>query len=337
MDKKRIHFPRFFFISNDELLEILSETKDPIRIQIYLTKCFSGIAQLDFTENFSIKTIQSLEGEAIDLCNSVVTANSRGQVEKWLLELEIEMRNTIKQSIETTLIAAEESWDGLMENIWKYPGQSIHTVICLHWTQKITEIIGKSGNWKEFQSIEEKVFDSLMKLSKAEDLHLKDRINLNGLLILKLQQIEVTKHLQDGNVTSLSNFTWISQLRHEMHGDNLVVRIMSSSLNYGYEYLGNVKRLVQTPQTERCYRTLFLAINYHLGGHLTGPAGAGKSELIKDFAKCLAKHLVIFNCSDKTPKSVIASFFKVSTFRPKTHLLIKLRCREWLQVVPGVV
>lgn len=63
LDKKRVHFPRFFFISNDELLEILSETKDPLRIQIYLTKCFTGIFRLTFSETFSVESIQSAEVE----------------------------------------------------------------------------------------------------------------------------------------------------------------------------------------------------------------------------------------------------------------------------------
>lgn len=86
--------------------------------------------------------------------------------------------------------------------------------------------------------------------------------------------------------------------------------VFAHSRVYGFEYLGNCPRLVVTPLTERCQRSLLIALQYNYGGAPEGPFGTGKTETTKDLSRQLAKICYVMNCSAHFEYAGICRFFK---------------------------
>ena len=100
LEGKRLSFPRFFFLSNEELLEILSETKDPERVQPHLKKCFEGIQKLKIDDDNKIRGMFSSEGEYVAFISVVDTTAARGNVDEWLLKVESSMLEAVRKTVD---------------------------------------------------------------------------------------------------------------------------------------------------------------------------------------------------------------------------------------------
>ncbi|CAK0790352.1 unnamed protein product [Prorocentrum cordatum] len=144
LETKRLRFPRFFFLSNDNLLEILSETKDPTRVNPHMKKAFEGIQSLEFTADSRIVAMNSSEKERVPLATPVDPAKARGSVELWLVEVEASMLETVR----AVTMQAHDAYPStrFVEWLKAWPGQVVIAIFCLYWTREVSSALRTEGN-----------------------------------------------------------------------------------------------------------------------------------------------------------------------------------------------
>ena len=93
-----------------------------------------------------------------------------------------------------------------------------------------------------------------------------------------VHQRDTTRVLVNRGVASPKSFEWLSQMRFYFDPkktdvlQQLSIQMANAKFNYGFEYLGVLDKLVQTPLTDRCYLTMTQALEERLGGSPFGEA-----------------------------------------------------------------
>ena len=94
-----------------------------------------------------------------------------------------------------------------------------------------------------------------------------------SLIVIDVHARDVVERLINKQISSLNDFEWVSTMRYYLtksvedpNEPTVNIEMISTTIEYGFEYLGNTSRLVVTPLTERCYRTLMGALKMNLGG-----------------------------------------------------------------------
>ncbi|GLD91881.1 hypothetical protein PINS_up000414 [Pythium insidiosum] len=306
LEVKRSSFARFYFLSNDELLSILSESKDVKLVQPHLKKCFEGIVAVTFEEDLTISAMISAEGETVAFVTPIDPRNKN--VEHWMAEVEGMMKVSVRDAMQRAI----EDYTRIDRTLWiqKWPGMCVLNGSQMHWTREMEEAMDRDGR----EGVQHMMTRQLGQLADMVtlvrgNLDRMARITCGALTVIDVHARDVTRKLVDNNVESKGDFLWSSQLKYYWEKD-LWVQAVTSRRPYGYEYLGNSFRLVITPLTDKCYLTLMGALQMILGGAPAGPAGTGKTETTKDLAKALAKQCVVFNCSDGLDYIAMGKFFK---------------------------
>jgi len=299
LETKRNAFPRFFFISDDELLSVLG-TSDVTSIQEHMLKLFDNCAELIFARNNRIvKGMVSAEGESFEFRTVV---NVEGAVETWMTAVSIEMKVTLRAIMK--------------ESVFFYPkhqrlkwmdmslGMCCQTGIKVWWTWEIEDVFNRVrlGDKNAMKTYGAKLKGEVNDLVKEVRTDLKKlmRKKVNTQIIVDVHARDVVDKFIRDSIMDIREFAWESQLRFywDKSLDDCVVKQCTGRIMYGYEYMGLNGRLVITPLTDRCYMTITTALSFRLGAAPAGPAGTGKTETTKDLAKALGTQCVVFNCGE---------------------------------------
>lgn len=310
LDTKRSSFPRFFFISDDELLSVLGNS-DPTSIQVHLLKLFDNVKEMQFARgNKSVEGMSSVEKEGFT-CRTPVTID--GPVESWMTACENEMHVSLKDiTKEGVFFYAKHERTEWLKMVLGMVGL-VGSQIWWTWEVEDTFRAAKEGNKYAMKQLESKLTGQLNELVAMvrDKLDGITRKKVNTLLIIDVHARDIVDGFVRESVLHAKEFAWESQLRFywDRDVDDCIIRQCTGQFRYGYEYMGLNGRLVITPLTDRCYMTLTQALTFKLGGSPAGPAGTGKTETTKDLAKSLALPCFVINCGDGLDYKAMASIF----------------------------
>ena len=318
MESKKRAFPRFYFVSTAELLDILSNSNEPANVQKHMSKCFQAIGSLKLdndkpppgTRPSGLGMISCVGSEEVEFKTPI---KLDGKVEEYMnatvAKMRSELRGYLDDSIKAYPSKARTEW------VFDWPSQLTLVVNQVFWTHEVDEAFANMAkdkdSLKKYSETQVKQLTDLIALTRTE-LPKPKRTKVMNMITIDAHSRDIVNNMVEAKVDKADDFLWASQLKTYWDKDinDCRVGVCDASFPYGYEYLGNGGRLVITPLTDRIYITATQACWLCLGTAPQGPAGTGKTETTKDLSAQLGKGIYVFNCSPEMDYRTMGDIFK---------------------------
>ncbi|KAL7490113.1 hypothetical protein ACHAW6_015825 [Cyclotella cf. meneghiniana] len=323
LDGRRRQFPRYYFVSEADLLDILANGGNPEKILSHISKIYLSTKTLTLSEDKTPtgrpSAIEFVSAVGDEVCTFDPAIPLEGKVEVYMQTILDAQKNSIFETVKRSLVR----YNRMPRHEWVLakdadtsrpldPAQTTLLVLAINYVKAAEDALtemsnGVSDALTRYSEKQVNQLSDLIKLTHT-DLSKGDRTRVMVCITMDAHARDVVEKMIRNKVSSIDSFIWQSQLKHKFR--RAEVAICDAILPYDYEYLGNGPRLVITPLTDRVYVTATQALNLKMGCAPAGPAGTGKTETTKDLAHALAKLIYVINCSPEMDYKGLGNIFK---------------------------
>eukprot|EP00753_Platysulcus_tardus_P013136 PLAT3627.16.p1 GENE.PLAT3627.16~~PLAT3627.16.p1 ORF type:complete len:4898 (-),score=2459.63 PLAT3627.16:1724-16378(-) len=318
LDTRRAAFPRLFFLSDAQLLEMMAELTWPTEdcwLDFAIGSVFDAITALRCVVaddgGFSIVAVRGRAGEVHRLRQSVNVAQGSKLYVDDLLSL-------VERSVVATLVATTEEAIPvaaalpLVDWMHRYPAQLVQLLARYTWTHRVEEAFTRRIPKEGIAELDELLASTAAALLIAARSEMEPRTRriVSNLLCLTLQQRDALSSMEAAKVFSAGSWDWQRRLR--VYWDDArrrpSLRMGLSQQFYGMEYASVAPRLVLTPATEAAFISLLAAWDAHAAPALWGAPRSGKTDTVRELAACLGRRCIKLHGSAAVSTSIVRSW-----------------------------
>eukprot|EP00798_Chlamydomonas_sp_ICE-L_P027948 gene27948-8824_t len=305
-EEKRSIFPRFYFLSNTEMVDLLCLAHNPVSVESYLGRCFQ-VDLMDYNKN------------------------KARPLEYWFTDVErqmrVSMRETMRKCLESMDTISLQKWifawpaqsmllssaimwckqitDALKKWILAWPAQSMLLSSAIMWCKQLTDALERgpplsSRLMAVERSLKQQVM-TVVDVIKSTKLSALNHTSIENLIIAK----EVTQRLRLKRVTEAEDIEWLSVMRFYVEGETV------SLYSNGYSTAAHLARCLVSClkiANEKSFPVSLYSNGYSTAAHL---------------ARCLVSCLKIAN-----ERLSPASHYDFQMRALKGVLLVAARLRE---------
>ena len=311
LDKKRKEMPKYYLLSNDDLLELYQEREsNEIKLKIIL-KLFPYITSIiigdDQDENITYDTI---DGEKVTIKYTKSTRSLKDLIDfldsclnkkikecfkgfKKEYELSFKTKNGKKpKEIINELITNKDNLGQAIFNCMYYLMIDSLEKSLLIPDEAFDKLFDLYNDIKE-----ERIIEFIEMLKKPETTFLQKRILSNIISLQNYSKIIIETLIRE-DVSTTTDYNFYRIINVKIENDSFILHFLNFTLEYGYDYVGIENNFMMIPDSERVYLVLARSIMVRRPFELYGIKESGKNETLKTFANLCGKRINFVNTTE---------------------------------------